>query len=101
MNLPTKPPKGVSRKLRLRPGLGPAKPILSVSRTVRQIYGLADQLGVTPKSLTQALGCEAQTIRNHRMGVSLPSILVMEELANLLGYEIVVQKKPDTPENQA
>lgn len=65
-------------------------------RILRELFDLVDK--DSPESFTtlaKRLGCHKQSIYLWRSGKSAPSILNVENMAQVLGYEIVLRKIED------
>lgn len=70
-------------------------PPASSSPTVRHLFTLAQTHHVKLSDIADYLRMTRPAIANWKRGHSTPSILTVEEIADFLGYEIVIQRKRD------
>lgn len=75
------------------PQVSSRKPVRSESKTLKQIFRLMKLYRVTPEVMAQGLNIDKAQLRKYMNGHETPSILEVEEMADLLEYELAVQSK--------
>lgn len=77
---------------RVRRGVMPK----SASSTLRQLFWRLDRSGMTMYELADAARMLPTSLSYYRHGVQTPNIMKVEELADILGYELKLVKKEKT-----
>lgn len=69
------------------------KPVRSASPTVRSIFEAIDASGMTYREAAYHAKLHYATLSCWKQGKRSPNILDLEELAQVLGYDIVLKKR--------
>lgn len=70
--------------------------VRSTSTVVQQVFNAATEAGVSLYTIADHLGMSRVGVSYYRSGRSTPTILTMEEIADLLGCEIKLVKKENS-----
>lgn len=68
-------------------------PVRTASKTLQQIFGIMERQEVTQRSMAKGLKTDKAQMQKYKRGDQTPNILRVEEMADLLGYELVLRRK--------
>jgi len=71
---------------------GKTGPIRTSSPVLREVFEMADLRGASITWLSVKTNLTTQSISNWRKGSNAPNILAVEEMANAMGYKLILQK---------
>jgi transcriptional regulator with XRE-family HTH domain len=72
---------------------------IKASGIIRTLFQIAKQRGLTLKALSIKIGVSSVTLSTWRQGKAIPSLFMLECLAEVLGYEITLKEKYNVPSN--
>lgn len=72
---------------------GTKKPARTSSKILKDLFGLIDASNMPAGALADCVGCHKVTLSRWKHGEATPTILDVEALAQVLGYELVLQRR--------
>jgi transcriptional regulator with XRE-family HTH domain len=69
------------------------KPAETASKVVRELFDIIDRTDLPAAAVARETGCHRVSLSRWKHGLSSPTILDVEALAEVLGYELVLKPR--------